>query len=85
LKHRDGIARIQASETRGSWSGRGYAAAKLRSRRKAIQHEYHWINDKIVWDAVQHELPGLSAEILQQNPQLREDLQRWPGCLTPAS
>lgn len=38
-----------------------------------LRHEYHHINDKVVWDVVQNELTSLKEEILKENPQLREE------------
>ena len=37
-----------------------------------FRHEYHHLNDKIIWDVVRDELPDLIAKILEGNPQLRE-------------
>ena len=38
-----------------------------------LRHEYHHLNDKIIWDVVRNELPSLREEILRENPQLREE------------
>ncbi|MGO9462326.1 MAG: DUF86 domain-containing protein [Rhodomicrobium sp.] len=36
-----------------------------------LRHEYHHLNDKIVWDVVRNELPDLMAKILKGNSHLR--------------
>ena len=37
-----------------------------------LRHEYHHLNDKIIWDVVRNELPDLIEKILKENPHVRD-------------
>lgn len=45
---------------------------QIRAMGNILRHEYHHLNDKIVWDVAREELPDLRAKLLAENPHLKE-------------
>jgi uncharacterized protein with HEPN domain len=43
---------------------------RVKAMGNILRHEYHRLDDKVIWEVVRNELPALRASILRVNPHL---------------